>query len=51
MSLRAAGREGGGNTNDQALAGLGGVGDVDLVAGVLAEELNARDGVADFDLI
>ena len=50
VSLGAAGREGGGNSEDQALARLGGVGDVDLVARVLAEELNTRDGVADFDL-
>lgn len=50
MSLRATGREGGGHSNDQTLARLGSIGNVDLVARVLAEELDARNGVADLDL-
>lgn len=50
MSLGAAGGEGGGDADDERFARLGEVGDVDLVTRVLAEELDARDGVADLDL-
>ena len=50
MSLRTAWGEGGGHSDDQALARFCGIGNVDLVARVLAEELDARNGVADLDL-
>jgi hypothetical protein len=50
VGFGAAGREGGWDTDDQAGPAGELVGEVDFVAGVLAEELDARDGVADFNL-
>ncbi len=50
MLLGAGGRESRGDTDDNTFAGSELLGEVDLVAGRILEEVNVGDGVAFFDL-
>lgn len=50
MVVGAAGGEGSRDADDETFAGLEFLGEVDLLAWRALEELNARDGVTDFDL-